>query len=593
MTTRTPGPKGGQRGGRATERGGEVRNRRDGRREESPRPRLARSSPPSRAPRPQPTALGRLTGRLARRLERARDSRPSIRFLGRHWRRSLRFRVVLATLVLSSIVVALLGVLLLDRVGAGLLEDKRRTALADATSGLTYAQGQLTATDRTDVQAVNALLETLTTDLGRRGSPSGLFEVAVLPVDAEGDGFRTEPFDPREIPDELRSAVQSGSAADVWVPPGGATGSAGGLLVGAPLTAPTGRYELYYLFPLTNEQRTMALVRSTLAVGGGVLVLLVAAIAALISRSVVSPVREAARVAEQFAAGRLEERIRVTGEDELARLATSFNDMAAALQRQIRQLEELSEVQQRFTADVSHELRTPLTTVRMAADVLHSARGDFPPQVARSAEILDSQLGRFERLLVDLLEISRHDAQAAVLEVELVDLARLVARTADEYASTARRSGTRLDLGGVPGGAVVAEVDVRRVARIVRNLIDNAIDHAEGGPVRIDLAATSTTVALRVSDSGIGLRPGEQERVFDRFWRADPSRARTTGGTGLGLAIAREDARLHGGDLEAWGEAGVGASFRLVLPRRKGARVGRPPLALIPERAATPVGRSR
>jgi two-component system sensor histidine kinase MtrB len=504
------------------------------------------------------------------------------RHLTRHWRRSLRLRVVLATLVLSSTVVALLGVLLLHRVGAGLLEDKRRAALADASSGLAYAQGQLTATDRTDAPAVNALLETVTTDLGRRGSPSGLFEVAVLPVDAGSDGFRTEPFEPAGIPAALGDAVRSGSAADVWIKPGGPAGSAGGLLVGAPLSAPTGRYELYYLFPLTTEQRTMALVRSTLAVGGGVLVLLVAAIAALISRSVVSPVREAARVAEQFAAGRLEERIQVTGEDELARLATSFNDMAAALQRQIRQLEELSEVQRRFTADVSHELRTPLTTVRMAADVLHGARADFPPQVARSAEILDSQLGRFERLLVDLLEISRHDARAAVLEPESSDLARLVTRTAEEFASAARRVGSRLDLRGVPSSAVVAEVDVRRVARILRNLLDNAIDHAEGGAVRVDLAATGSTVALRVFDPGLGLRPGEAEHVFDRFWRADPSRARTTGGTGLGLAISREDARLHAGELEAWGRPGIGASFRLVLPRRPGVRLGRPPLPLVP-----------
>jgi two-component system sensor histidine kinase MtrB len=499
----------------------------------------------------------------------------------RYWRRSLRLRVVLSTLVLSATVVALLGVLLLDRVGHGLLQDKRRAALADAASGLDYAQAQLTATDRSDPQAVNALLETVTTDLGRRGSPSGLFEVAVLPVDAASDGFRTEPFDPAGVPVALRGAVRSGATADAWIRPGGSGGASGALLVGAPLTAPTGRYELYYLFPLTTEQRTMALVRSTLAVGGGVLVLLLAAIVALITRSIVSPVRQAARVAEQFAAGRLDERIAVTGEDELARLATSFNDMAAALQRQIGQLQELSEVQRRFTADVSHELRTPLTTVRMAADVLHGARQDFPPQVARSAELLDRELGRFERLLVDLLEIRRHDAQAAVLEPESADLSRLLRATAAEYEGAARRAGTRIDLSAVPS-VVVAEVDVRRVARIVRNLLDNAIDHAEGGLITVVLAADAVTVALRVSDEGVGFTPSEADRVFDRFWRADPSRARTTGGTGLGLAIAREDARLHGGDLEAWGRPGVGAAFRLVLPRRPGARPGRVPLRLVP-----------
>jgi two-component system sensor histidine kinase MtrB len=507
------------------------------------------------------------------------------RGLSRYWRRSLRLRVVLATVVLSSIVVSLLGFLLLDRVGNGLLEDKRRAALADAASGLTYAQGQLTATDRTDEAAVNALLETVTTDLGRRGSPSGLFEVAVLPVDGNRDGFRTEPFDPSTIPDALHEEVRGGAAADTWLAPDRPGGAPGALLVGAPLSAPTGRYELYYLFPLTTEQRTMALVRSTLAVGGGVLVLLVAAVAALISRTVVSPVREAARVAEQLAAGQLDVRIRVNGEDELARLATSFNDMAAALQRQIGQLEELSDMQRRFTADVSHELRTPLTTVRMAADVLHAARATYPPQLARSAELLDRELGRFEQLLVDLLEISRHDAMAAVLEPEPADLAQLVRTTVGEFTHAAEQVSCTLDATGVPPRALVADVDVRRVARILRNLLGNAVDHADGGRVRVTLAATDTTVALRVADDGIGLRPEQIGHVFDRFWRADPSRARTTGGTGLGLAIAREDALLHGGDLRAWGSPGTGASFLLVLPRRSGVAPGRSPLPLVPEPA--------
>jgi two-component system sensor histidine kinase MtrB len=322
-------------------------------------------------------------------------------------------------------------------------------------------------------------------------------------------------------------------------------------------------------------------------------VLLVAAIAALISRSVVSPVRQAARVAEQLAAGRLEERISVTGEDELARLATSFNHMAAALQRQIRQLEELSEVQRRFTADVSHELRTPLTTVRMAADVLHGARSGFPPEVARSAEILDGQLDRFERLLVDLLEISRHDALVAVLEPESADLALLVAETVREFEPAAARTGCTIDVSGVPQEPVVVDMDVRRVARILRNLLDNAIDHAEGGPVQVELAASDAAVALVVRDRGVGLQADHVPRVFDRFWRADSSRTRTTGGTGLGLAIAREDARLHGGDLEAWGRPGEGASFRLLLPRRVGGALGQPPLPLEPSGrlTATTLGR--
>jgi two-component system, OmpR family, sensor histidine kinase MtrB len=272
----------------------------------------------------------------------------------------------------------------------------------------------------------------------------------------------------------------------------------------------------------------------------------------------------------------------VRGDDEIARLAASFNDMAGALQRQIDQLEELSRAQRRFTADVSHELRTPLATIRMAADVLYESRGDFPPAMSRSAEILAGQLERFERLLADLLEISRYDARAAVLEPDTVDVAGLVRTTAAEFADSAARAGTRIDIdirGDLtPTGGLLAEVDPRRVSRILRNLLANAVDYAEGAPIELALVASADTVAIRVLDHGAGLRAGDSERVFDRFWRADPSRSRATGGTGLGLSIAREDARLHGGELVGWGRPGEGASFRLLLPRRAGHGLGVPPL---------------
>jgi two-component system sensor histidine kinase MtrB len=295
----------------------------------------------------------------------------------------------------------------------------------------------------------------------------------------------------------------------------------------------------------------------------------------------------AARIAERFAAGHLAERMAVRGDDEIARLAASFNDMAGVLQRQIDQLEELSRAQRRFTADVSHELRTPLATIRMAADVLYESRGDFPPAMSRSAEILTGQLERFERLLADLLEISRYDARAAILEPDTVDIAGLVRTTAGEFTDAATRAGTRIDIdirGDLtPSGGLLAEVDPRRVARIMRNLLANAIDYADGAPIEVAVDASVDTVAIRVLDHGAGLRSGDAERVFDRFWRADPSRSRATGGTGLGLSIAREDARLHGGELVAWGHRGEGASFRLLLPRGAGGTLGAAPLPLGPD----------
>jgi two-component system sensor histidine kinase MtrB len=291
----------------------------------------------------------------------------------------------------------------------------------------------------------------------------------------------------------------------------------------------------------------------------------------------------AARTAERLASGLLEERMTVRGEDELARLATTFNGMADALQRQIRQLEDLSRVQRRFVSDVSHELRTPLTTVRMAADVLHEGRKGYTAAAARSAELLQAELDRFESLLVDLLEISRYDAGAASLDTDDTDVGALVHRVVDQVAGLAANKGSALDLSAVPAVPVFAEVDHVRVERVLRNLLVNAIDHSEGAPVEISVAGDEHAVAIVVRDHGLGLKPGEAGLVFTRFWRGDPSRARTTGGTGLGLAIALEDVRLHGGWLQAWGEPGVGAAFRMTLPRKAAAAFDVSPLPLRPD----------
>jgi two-component system, OmpR family, sensor histidine kinase MtrB len=356
------------------------------------------------------------------------------------------------------------------------------------------------------------------------------------------------------------------------------------LLVGAAVpsdTAASQRIELYYAFPLVQEDESLSLIRSTVIISGIALTLFVVGIGVLVTRLVVDPVRRAAGTAQRLAEGQLEERMAVRGEDDLARLATSFNAMADSLQRQITQLEGLSQLQQRFTSDVSHELRTPLTTVQMAADVLHEARGDFPPHVARSAELLRAELDRFEGLLTDLLEISRYDAGAAVLDSEPSDLGALVARVVAGMYGLAELHETELIVNR-PDEDVIAEVDGRRVERILRNLVGNAIEHGAGHPVEITLAANRTAAAVTVRDLGVGLSSADAQHVFDRFWRADPSRVRTVGGSGLGLSISLEDARLHGGWLQVWGQPGAGAQFRLTLPLVAGGDLISSPLPLRP-----------
>ena len=483
---------------------------------------------------------------------------------------------MVTTLLASAVVVGLLASLLLHQVGHGLIDTKTRTSLSEAQSGAAQAQTRLDNLDQVSRQAVDLELADIVQELSDRGAAGGLYSVVAIGTTPDSNSFSSADADASVVPTALRRRLANGTGPlyEYAPVPDGSGRTVQGLVVGTVLRTPVGLdYHLFHLFPLSSEEQTLALVQRTLAAAGLVLVGLLALIAGLVARQVVTPVRLAARTAEQLAAGHLEERLEVRGADELARLATTFNTMAAALQRQIRQLEGLSRVQQRFVSDVSHELRTPLTTVRMAADLLHEARGGFEGDARRSAELLQAELDRFEELLADLLEISRYDAGATDLEPEPHELVRLIARVLEQTAVVAERKGSQVRV-QTTRGPVVAEVDAIRIERVLRNLVVNALEHGEGRPVDVSVAGDDDSVEILVRDHGVGLRPEDVDRVFTRFWRGDPSRARTTGGTGLGLAIALEDARLHGGLLEAWGRPGRGAAFRLTLPRLAGQPLG-------------------
>ncbi|MGY1746388.1 MtrAB system histidine kinase MtrB [Blastococcus sp. SYSU D00695] len=509
------------------------------------------------------------------------------------WRSSLHVRIGAITMVVAGTVVVIVSLVLFSQIRDQLLSVKRDAAVDQAQAGVSYARDEMAGIATGDAASVRATLERTVQGLKSRAGSAGDFDVVMI----HRSGGRELPAGRRDVvsalPGQLRAGVDSGGQFSQYAPVPGPDGDPQPtLLIGAPVSVdPTGdeRIELYYAFPLDQEEESLSRIRSTVVISGIALTLFVVGIGVLVTRLVVDPVRRAAGTAQRLAEGQLEERMAVRGEDDLARLATSFNAMADSLQRQITQLEGLSQLQQRFTSDVSHELRTPLTTVQMAAEVLHESRGDFPPHVARSAELLHAELDRFESLLTDLLEISRYDAGAAVLESEPTDIGALIGRVAADMSALAAMHDCALRVSG-PQQPVIAEVDARRVQRILRNLVGNAVEHGSGRPVDITWAANRHAVALTVRDHGVGLTPAEAQHVFDRFWRADPSRVRTVGGSGLGLSISLEDARLHGGWLQVWGSPGLGAQFRLTLPVTAGEELTASPLPLRPAIVRRPGG---
>ncbi len=555
-----------------------------------------------------------LPGGVKRGLRAGRRwQRRAIAHVWNRWHRSLQFRVVTATSVLCVLVIAVLGFFLIQSIAAGLLASAEKSATAQATAGRSSALGQsdvlvlqppsadsptgnaayvAQVTARTvaaqDGNADNYLIAVRLTNSPMASSVPWVAENSFIPSLTIPSGLisRVNSEQQKEIHNNQATVVPQYEPTTLVGNNGQSEGSA--LAVGVPLGS---YYQLYYVYPFTSQQATLRLVQRVLVGVGLALALLLAAIASLVTRWVVVPVRHAAQAARRLSAGHLEERLRVLGVDDLAALATSFNEMAASLQSKLRELEELSQVQRQFVSDVSHELRTPLATIKMAADLLFESRADLDPGPARSAELLQSQLERFESLLVDLLEISRYDAGAATLDAELVDVCDLVRRSADDAQQLAERRGSQIKF-RLPATGCFAEADRRRVERILRNIMVNAVEHGEGRDVVVTTAMDSDAVAVSVRDYGMGLRPGDEQQVFERFWRADASRARTTGGTGLGLAISLEDARLHGGWLQAWGERGKGSVFRLTLPKIIGQELAGSPLPLGPDDAELSVGLS-
>jgi two-component system sensor histidine kinase MtrB len=504
-------------------------------------------------------------------------------------RNSLAFKVIVLTATISLVVVWVTGSALNSRLAEGIKQVNLNSALVEARSTIFTAEYRLLFAQNENDQQIQKIIDDVVSSATTFTSSENAREVIFLsiPGNTSNKNYETASnfLDPSTIPNSLRTKIQASLTpiseytqmkyAEVQNIPG--------LAVGQKITIPNaGEYEMYLVFSLVNEKETLDLISRSLLLAGILLLFLITLITWLVVRQVLKPVRNAAQIATEFTAGDFRKRMEVTSQDEISILGHAFNEMAESIEKQIARLENLSQVQQRFVSDVSHELRTPLTTLRMASEVINSSKTSFDSTVARSAELLLAQLDRFERLLEDLLEISRFDAEVAQVEAVDFDIVSLTKRCVDDLALVAKQRKTVIYVNSKES-SVLIRADIRRIERILRNLLSNAIDHAEEIQINVNIEASENDVAVSVRDFGVGLDENSLLRVFDRFWRADPSRARTRGGTGLGLSIALEDARLHNGELEAWGRPGRGAHFVLTLPRKQNESIHSRLISLKPE----------
>ena len=495
---------------------------------------------------------------------------------------SLAFRVLGTTLLLSTILVSILASVLNQRLSDGIRESRIESALNESQSKIFQTENRFTLAEITSVSDFRDAIDRTITEFSDAKGNERNPEVIILQANSPQNRFlfyerSTNQVSKASITKELRTRVVSTrelqySYGDIIYPstyltPVPIERFEPALIVGGQLNIKNfGQFEMYFLYSTAPENATISLISRTLLIGAIALVLVLLLIVWAVSRQIVTPIRRAAEIAEKLSAGDFAERMSADGADEIARLGLSFNEMAGALQNQISRLENLSRVQQRFVSDVSHELRTPLTTLKMASDLIYRQRHEFDPTISRSAELLSAQLERFENLLTELLEVSRFDAGVVNLEPEVTDISALVERSLEGLRPIAEENGSTFRYIH-PDEPVMTVVDPRRIDRILRNLLNNAISYGEGKPIDVEVRVGEKSIAISVRDHGIGLRKGEETRVFDRFWRADPSRERTKGGTGLGLSIAQEDAQLHGGVIEATGQYGRGSLFVLTIPR--------------------------
>lgn len=452
------------------------------------------------------------------------------------WAGGIRGRLVVAFVLMAGMSAGALALGSYLLVRDARLQGSRDVAQAEARSDLNLAFGLKAASGTLDPNGFVQGYEKL-----------GVHAVLIFP------GLPSVASDPRvspPIPASLRHLVREGQLAYIRMRVGGAPY----LVIGS--RAPSSDGQMYFFFSESAIAQNLAQLRNALLAVWVAVILAAGLVGRLLARRTLEPVARASEAARLMASGQLATRLPVMARDEFGSWAASFNEMADALEAKIAALSAAEARERQFTSDVSHELRTPLTALVAEASLLREHLSQMPAEVRRPTELLIGDVTRLRTLVDELMEISRLDAGTESVRSELTDVRSVV-------AAVLRMRGwaDRAEL--LDGDQVVVYTDPRRLERIVANLVGNAIEHGGNG-VRISAAKDGASAVIQVSDEGPGIAPEHLPYVFERFYKADSSRAGS--GSGLGLAIAMQNARLLGGDVQVRSDLQAGSQFRLVLP---------------------------
>jgi two-component system sensor histidine kinase MtrB len=458
----------------------------------------------------------------------------------------IRGRLALTIVGLVAITVASIGLGVYAFVDASL----RTRAIADARQQVDYDLSVLLpGADPPPVDISSFRASGLPTAFELNGAERFLVDFGDGNLVAWPDPGLTPQDSAVTIAPDLRAIVARGEIGYSWQDVGGEPS----LVMGGR----QGAYpEVYFVFSALPLESVLIQLRLGLLAGAAAAIGVALLVAGMISRWLLHPLADAGRAARRIAAGDLAARIPERGHDEVGRMVADFNRMADGLERTIARLDASQQQNRLFVADVAHELRTPVTALVAEASLLEDRIGALPEASRRPAELLVADIRRLRLLVEDLMEISRFDAGGESPSSEPVDLGRIVTG-----AVAARLPGAAVAL---PDRPVVVESDPRRLDRILGNLLDNAREHAPGAAVEVSLQATRDGPVIIVADRGPGVSADAVGHLFERFYKADRSRA--GGSSGLGLAIAAEHAALLGGTLRARARPGGGMIFALSLP---------------------------